>query len=143
MDCRILSVFPDLLSYGFGSYFLAPTIIRVAVASVFIYLALTHFKDKAAVSGELTMPKISRETAVLGTWVLIGAELALAFALFFGAWTQVAAILGALASIKAIILRRKFPIIYPLSPLVYALLAVMCAVLLLTGAGAFAFDLPL
>lgn len=139
----LLSTFPSLLAYGFGSYFFAPAIIRITVASVFVYLALTHFKTKKAVAHELTIPHISHETAVWGAGILLLAELALGFALFLGAWTQIASILAALACIKAIILKKKFPAVYPLATLSYLLLAVMCLMLLISGAGAFAFDLPL
>lgn len=143
MPFHFLSVFPDLYQFGFGSYFFAPTILRIAAAGVFLYLAVTHFSNKKQVADALTMPRISHETAVLGAWVLIGAEIALSFALFFGAWTQVAAILGALGCIKALVLGRNFPAVYPLARLTYALVAVICLVLLISGAGAFAFDLPL
>lgn len=66
-------------------------------------------------------------------------ETAVSIALFVGAWTQVAALLAVVliaASLFSPTLR-----VWPRSTL--ALLLVMAATLVVTGPGAFAFDLPL
>ena len=69
-----LTLFPQLLPYGLGSYFFAPTILRIAVATVFIYLAIVHFKNKKEVSAEI--PWVSHEMKVWITGIYILAELA-------------------------------------------------------------------
>lgn len=137
----MLNPFPELLSLGYGSYFLVPAMLRITVAAVFVYLALTHFKNKKMIAAELTI--MSVEMAIWATGVAILIELAIAALLFVGAFTQITALVSAAGSIKAIILKKRFPSLYPLSPLAYILVAVISLSLLLTGAGAFAFDLPL
>ena len=133
----MLNPFPQLLMFGF----FVPTLIRTTVAAVFVYLALTHFKTKKDVAHSL--PFKSNEVAVWAVGIAILIELGIAGTLFFGAYTQIAALLAALGSIKALALKRRFPALYPLAGLAYALLAVMAISIIFTGAGAFAFDLPL
>jgi hypothetical protein len=63
--------------------------------------------------------------------------------LFVGLWTQAAAIVGILLSLKHGLAPRKYSAIIPLSRAAFLLLFVICLSLLVTGAGALAFDLPL
>lgn len=137
----MLTTFPSLLMYGF----FVPAIFRFAVAASLAYLAVQHFTHKKAVAGEIDkkFAWLSHETAVWLTGLLILAELGAAVLLFVGAWTQIAAILAGLGMLKMWYFARSMPAYAPLSRLAYVLLAVMCLSLLLTGAGAFAFDLPL
>ncbi len=137
----MLNPLPELLSFGYGSYFLVPAILRITVAAVFVYLALTHFKNKKVIASELTM--MSHEVAIWFVGLAILIEFGVAALLFVGAFTQITALIAAVGSIKALLLKKKFPSLYPLAPLTYTLLAVITLSLLLTGAGAFAFDLPL
>jgi hypothetical protein len=115
---RMLSLFPQIL---FLSPF-APFLIRIALAILFGYAAWRH----AYLPG--VMPR-----------VIAGIATVLAVGFFIGAWTQAAALLGACMLAASIISRR--PALYPVSTRLLAL--VMCLCLLVTGAGVFAFDLPL
>lgn len=137
----MLNPFPELLSFSF----FIPTLLRAAVAAVFVYLLLTHFKTKKIIADELhaKFKWLSHEVAVWGVGLLLLAELALAAGLFLGAWTQIMAILGALGFIKMALFKKKLPAYSPLSTFSYVLLAIFCICLLISGAGAFAFDLPL
>ncbi|MDO8562031.1 MAG: hypothetical protein Q7S05_04380 [bacterium] len=114
----MLSVFPDIL-------FLAPlsaSLIRIALGLVLAYAAWKHFSQAE---------NFSRFLAVV--------EFLSAIAVTLGARTQVGALVG--VAIISIWLSRA-----PLRPVALgtALLAlVMCLSLLVTGGGAFAFDLPL
>ncbi len=63
--------------------------------------------------------------------------------LFFGIYTQLAAIFGAIVTVKLIVYKNLYPAFVPLTRISSALLLVICISLILTGAGAFAFDLPL
>jgi len=137
----MLNPFPELLAFGLGSYFLVPAILRITIATVFVYLALTHFKNKRVVASEFTM--LSHEMAIWAVGVAILAEFAVAALLFVGAFTQIVAIVALVGCIKALILKKKFSSLYPLSALAYTLVGVIALSLLFTGAGAFAFDLPL
>ena len=107
---------------------------------VFLYLAYVHFSKRRAVAEELS-------TLVGGAGMIIPIysllELLLAVSLIIGAWTQLSAIVGAIIAIKMLIVRKKLNALKPLSELSYVLLAVICISLIVSGAGAFAFDLPL
>ena len=70
-------------------------------------------------------------------------ELIVGGALIAGAYTQLAAIAGAMLALKYFIWKRRYPHFFPLSRSASALLFVICLSLIVTGAGAFAMDLPL
>jgi uncharacterized membrane protein YphA (DoxX/SURF4 family) len=141
----LLNIFPLLLSYGFGSYFLAPFILRIAVAAVFTSLAINHFKYKKAAAEEIhaKIKWISHESAVWLVGLLLMIEVVMAALIFFGAFTQFVAVLSILGFAKMAFFRRSMPTYAPLSVSSYLLLIIICLTLVLTGAGAFAFDLPL
>ncbi|HVM73416.1 MAG TPA: hypothetical protein VMU13_00865 [Candidatus Paceibacterota bacterium] len=65
------------------------------------------------------------------------------FAILLGYGTQVAAIVGMVIALKHIVLPKRYESLRPLPRSTYALLFLMCAALLLTGAGPFGLDLPL
>ena len=132
----MLNPFPELLMLSF----FIPMILRITVAAVFAYLAIAHFKNKKEVAKEISF--VSHEVAVWGVGVLILIELAVAVGLFVGFWTQVAAIVGVLLCLKPL-LRKGLHILNPLSRLSYILVMVMCLTLIISGAGIFAFDIPL
>lgn len=111
----MLSLFPELL---FLSLF-APFIFRVTLAILFGLASWVRFKK--------------------GLFVLSIAEALVAILLFIGAWTQLAA-LGALV-LLGIYLYSQSLAPYTRSTLLLALPIAFS--LLITGAGAFAFDLPL
>ncbi len=114
----MLSLFPQIL-------FLAPLsafIIRIALAILFAGASWRHISEPA-----LTM----RVFAII--------EIAVAAALVAGTWTQAIALVAA-----ALILAGLFVPSLRTSPRSTALLAlVMSLSLVVTGAGAIAFDLPL
>lgn len=114
----MLSIFPELL-------FLAPfsaLLLRTVLAGFLLYAAWNSFGSKDGY------------TQVAG----IAAGLAGA-ALLGGAWTQPAAILAAFVVLSW--LWHPSTSVYPRSTAFLAL--ALCASLLVTGPGAFAFDLPL
>ena len=114
----MLSIFPEILFLSpFAALFL-----RVAAGAVFGYAASRHIAQ-----GDL----LSRGVG--------GIEIICAVLLFAGLYTQPAAILGiALFLVHASIPRLR---VVPVSA--GFLLLTICISLLLTGPGAFAFDLPL
>lgn len=114
----MLSVFPDLL-------FLAPlsaTLIRIALALVFAYAGWKHFSRAE---------NFSRVLSVV--------EFLSAIAIALGTRTQVAALIGAFITVIWLTRTSSRPV--ALGTTLLAL--VMCLSLLVTGGGAFAFDLPL
>ncbi|MCI0619661.1 DoxX family protein [Candidatus Wolfebacteria bacterium] len=135
----MLSVFPQLLTFSL----IAPFILRVAVGFAFIALGASHFGKG--------VPDVREELMRVFPWagslvVFLGvAELILGILLVVGLWTQVAALLAGIGSLKLAFLKHRFAFraVAPFSIGVYILLAIMSLSLLLTGAGFFAFDLPL
>ena len=114
----MLSLFPEIL-------FLAPfsaLIIRVAVAALLAYAAWTHVAERNA-----TVRALSFFEGLVGAAILVGA------------WTQAAAILAAIFFVLPFVSSRMR--LFATSTLLVAL--VLCASLIVTGAGALAFDLPL
>jgi len=133
---HILSVLPQL-------FFLSPlatTLLRIAAAVVFAkyaYFAYSHRKELSAVpvmivGSGMWIPMIS---SIFATVV--------AACLFLGLYTQLAAIGGAVAALKMLIWHRRYHMFVPFSRTTCGLLLVICLSLIITGAGAFAFDLPL
>lgn len=132
----MLSLFPQIL-------FLAPlgiTLLRVASGLTFLWLAYFHGAGRHELSG-IRFPVVGRGAWIV--WMAIIFEVAIGVALIVGIYTQLAALLGAVAAIKFLIWRARYPQFFILTRDTSALLLVICLCLLVSGAGAFAFDLPL
>ena len=114
----MLSLFPQLLFLPPFSAFL----IRIALAAVFGYSAATRIRS------DRTLLKVFG--AVDGV---------IAVMLLAGIYTQLAAIVGALCTVYWLIKSD----VSPLPKSTVALALIMCLSLVVTGAGPFAFDLPL
>jgi uncharacterized membrane protein YphA (DoxX/SURF4 family) len=133
----MLSLFPGLL-------FLAPlatALVRASAGLMFAFMALRM---------SLTREHISQaKVALIGhipewlVWIAAAVTFITGMLLIVGLWTQGAAIVGMLIAIKHGLGVRKYRNILPLSGSAYFLLFVICLSLLFSGAGAFAFDLPL
>ena len=131
------SLFPELLNY---QYF-AITLIRVAAALAFLYMAYRYAFERGEIERARFWPvvHIPAWLTLFGSFVVF----VVAVLLFIGLYTQAAAIVGMVLSLKDVVFANKYPRIMPLSAGAGVLLFVMCLSLLLSGAGAFAFDLPL
>jgi uncharacterized membrane protein YphA (DoxX/SURF4 family) len=135
----MLSIFPGIL-------FLAPlavTLLRVTAGLTMLYASYRLF-DKRGTLSRIKFPIIGHPATgllvfgALATFVIGGL-------LFVGLYTQVAAILGVLGALKYgfYYWYADYSPAMPLSIGTSILLAVICLALIFTGAGAFAFDLPL
>src|SRR4051812_20043553 len=133
----MLNIFPHLLSLTF----FAPVPLRLAAAAAFAYAAYMQWIDRAELA-EAQYPVIGRGGA-WSIWCFIVFEAATALLLALGLLTQAAAILGILISIKYFIWYSRYPRLMVLARPTSALLFVICVSLLITGAGAYAFDIPL
>ncbi|HVY73110.1 MAG TPA: DoxX family membrane protein [Candidatus Paceibacterota bacterium] len=133
----MLNPFPHLFEFSF----FAPTLLRVAVAVLFAYHAQHTFKTHSTFANT-RLPIIGKPGIVL-VYVITIAYTILAAMLFFGWYTQIAAIVGGIAMLKHAWFAREYKLYSPLSRSAYLLAAVMCISLLVTGAGALAMDLPL
>lgn len=132
----MLSVFPEIL---FLSPF-AATILRIAVAGVFLYAATKQAQESGALS-EVPAQVIGKGAWIV--WVSVIFDVIVGVMLLAGIYTQVAALAGMVGVGAALLLGPLYLERIPLSRGVAALTFVILLSLLLTGAGAFAFDLPL
>ncbi len=135
----MLSIFPSLLTYRL----VAPFLIRVALG---LFLALVAWKKMLRGNRtQWTAALFMRETA--GAELVVGivglVELAAAVALIVGFGTQIAALVAGLSSLRLFFAQEKTPLKGRYGSYFYFLLVVLSLSLLFSGAGAFAFDLPL
>ena len=134
----MLNPFPDLLVYSL----LAPFILRVVAALIFINLGLLAFRgEKESWITSFKTLNISRPEQtikVVGAIEIIGGLM-----LFFGFYTQVAALVLSLLLFAESYVEYKDPDILKRNLVFYILVLAITLSLLLSGAGAFAIDLPL
>lgn len=134
---------PHIFSFLPQLFFLSPlaaTLLRISAAIVFARYALGTYSRRAELA-QVDVMIVGR-----GMWIPVLSALgtgAVALCLFFGFYTQLAAIFGAIAALKMVIWKKRYPMFVPLSRTASALLLVICLTLVVTGAGAFAVDLPL
>ncbi len=133
----MLNTFPHLLTYSF----FAPTLLRIVAALAIAYVAYIHIQRRTEAT-HIRLPIVGHITEWM-MWIGIAIETLIALALFFGYHTQIAALLAGLMSIKHYAYAKKYSRLIPLCRADYLFLLVICASLMLTGAGAMAFDLPL
>jgi hypothetical protein len=125
----MFSMFPSLFTFSF----FAPTLLRIVASLAFLFFAYRLARHTRMHPGSGTP----------FTWYIILAEIVVGGSLFVGLYTQIGAILGVLLSFKLMYFVSRKKYIAPYDYLTYALLVAICLSLLLLGAGAFAFDLPL
>ncbi len=133
----MVNSFPDLLIYGI----LAPTLIRISLGSALLYLGVEHVRSRKEIAHVL-LPLMGKSAKGAGVF-LAAIEIVAGMLLVVGAWTQIAALVAALLALKSLFIKRSLHSLCPLSRASYLLLLIMTLSLLLSGAGAFAFDLPL
>ncbi len=133
---HFLSLFPQL-------FFLSPlsaTLLRLAAAIVIGQLAYFYWSHRD------TLAQVDVMIVGRTKWIPLMAAIfsvIVSLGLLLGLYTQLAAILGAVSALKALIWKRRYPEFIPLSRTSSALLLVICVSLVVTGAGAFAIDWPL
>lgn len=133
----MLSLFPQILFLGPAG----TTLLRVSAGLVYIYWAHVYWTRNKEIAAE-KFPVIGP----IAPWLVIVGAIASAIVgvcLVLGMYTQLAAIFGALGAIKALIIGKNHPRVFPMGPSANTLLLVICLSLIVSGAGAFAFDLPL
>lgn len=134
----MLNPFPDLLTYSL----LAPFILRVVAGFIFINLGVLAFKNEKErwlVSLEtLKIPSPKLALKILGLVEIVAGVM-----LILGFYTQIAALILALLTFAEAYVEYKDPMILKRNFVFYLMLLSILLSLLLSGAGAFAFDLPL
>ena len=133
---RMLSVFPiQFLSM------LAHLILRVCVGLILVYLGLTHWKIRQELGAVMTYSWWP--LGILSAMLFAIGELIFGVMIIAGYHMQVATLFIALMSLKIILLRGL--VNHPSVPsrMFYFLLFGATISLTITGAGAWAFDLPI
>ncbi len=133
----MLNPFPELLVYGL----IAPFLIRIALGSALLYLAVEHYRGRRDIA-ELLRPLVGRGGRGVAVALSLF-ELGAGAFLIVGAWTQLAALVAMVLTIKPLLLKPHLKGLMPYEKATYGLLFLMALSLLLSGAGAFAFDIPL
>jgi uncharacterized membrane protein YphA (DoxX/SURF4 family) len=128
--------FPQL----FFLSFYVPTLLRVVVALLFFYIAWQTYARRDELA-RLQLPVVGK--AAWAIWFAVIVEILIGLSLFFGYYTQFAAIIGALAALKFFILKRRIGGYAPISKIASLLLLTICLSLVISGAGALAMDVPL
>lgn len=124
---------------------LGHTILRVFLGLSLVYLGVTHFrKQKEPLVNALILgfPFLGRAARYVAfKYALVEVVIGLMFVV--GILTQAAAIAGMILSLKMLVFRKKFT--YPLvpQPLFWMMVFGASSSLLITGAGALAFDFPI
>ena len=128
--------FPELLVYGI----FAPTLLRVAVALALAWAITAQCRSRRELSHQ-RFPVVGHGAWIM--WTMLIVETVSLLGLLFGYYTQWAALLGALIALKSAVWSSRYPKFFPLSRVSSLLILVICLSLLLSGAGQFAYDLPL
>ena len=128
--------FPQLY---FLSFYI-PTLLRLAAAGVFVYMAYVVYQHRAQ-AARAPMPLVGVQTWAPGFAVLMYGLIGLS--LLFGYYAQIGALFGAIAAFKELFWGARIRALFPLSRATSFLLLVICLSLIVSGAGALALDLPL
>ncbi|HUO50405.1 MAG TPA: hypothetical protein VMU25_02475 [Candidatus Paceibacterota bacterium] len=133
----MLALFPDLLSFSF----LAIAVLRITAALAFLYDAYILFMERT----EISRTKVWLFNYIPEWLVSLAALVAFVIAIMLGVgmYTQAAAIVGMLITLKYAIFSKRYGSLIPFSLGTSLLLFVICFTLLVSGAGPFAIDLPL
>lgn len=134
----MLNPFPELLTYSL----LAPFILRIVAGFIFINLGVLLYKQEKQrwlISCKaLKIPKPEIAVKIFGSLEIIGGLM-----FIFGIYTQVAAIVLALFTFAESYIEYKDSTILKRNLVFYVMLFSITLSLLFSGAGKFAFDLPL
>jgi len=134
----MLNIFPNILFLGI----LAPTLLRLLVGGIFIefgYSKLTKDKNHKIE----TFEKSGLKPGKFFVWFFGLLEIIIGLGLVFGIYTQCLALIGALVMLGAIYLKKQNPEGCVNTKMYFFILFVILISLILTGAGALAFDIGL
>jgi putative oxidoreductase len=128
----------------FPIQFLAPfayMLLRIVLGLVLLYLGTSHIRNRHSLKEVLSFPFFPY--GLFMTWYLGSVEMLIGIMLFVGLFTQIAALLGMALSLKFIVMHKHFS--HPLMPsrLCFLFMFMISFTLFITGAGPFAFDLPI
>ena len=135
---RMLNVFPNLLTYGL----IAPFILRIVVGIILLEIGYLKLgKEKAA--WNMFFQTIHFKPSYIFVALLALIEIVAGGFLIVGYLTQIAALVMAIILFAEAYIELQDGALLKRDIVFYTLLLVICVSLLFSGAGAFAFDLPL
>jgi uncharacterized membrane protein YphA (DoxX/SURF4 family) len=128
----------------FPIQFLAPlayALVRICLGIIFLRFGLSHIQNRESLRDLFSFSYFTH--GLFFVWYVGIIEIILGGMLVLGFFTQIAALLISLLSCKCLILYKHLN--HPLIPsrLSYTLILMISLSLLVTGAGIFAFDLPI
>lgn len=133
-----------MLTYFSQFLFLAPlsaTLLRIVAGAFFGYVGYRVVLKREELL-RIKLPVVVHARAWM-LWLAVIITWLVAAMLFIGFMTQLAALLGALIAIKLFVLEPRLRHLGLLSRSTCFLLLVICLSIFMTGAGLFAYDLPL
>jgi len=134
----MLSIFPSLLAYGM----IGTTLLRLSLGVVFLILGYRTFKrDRENFLS--FFHKLGLRGGLYLSIVLALVEIIVGIFLLIGLYTQVAAIIALIISLKILLLNFLGKKLTSETSSFYILTAVISASLIFLGAGVIALDLPL
>lgn len=134
----MLNPFPDLLVYSL----LAPFILRVVAGLIFMNLGVLAFKNEKE-RWIISLSTLNISNPKLAVKIFGAIEIISGISLILGFYTQIAALILALLTFAEAYVEYKDPTILKRNFVFYIMLLAITLSLLLSGAGAFAIDLPL
>lgn len=134
----MLNPFPDLLNYGL----LAPFLLRVVLGLVFLDLGFLKFRGEKA-RWIATFEALRLRPANVFVPIYGALQIAGGILLLVGLWTQIAALAFAIFTFCEFYIEWSEGDVLKRDITFYLFLFVISLSLLLTGAGAYAFDIPL
>ena len=133
----MLTLFPDIL-------FLAPlavALLRVVAGLNFLYIAYRIIVTREEI-GRLRAPIIGRMRSWM-IWFAAVCTFIVGALLIVGLWTQAIAIVVFLIATKHLVGTKMYSDVLPLSSGANLWLSIVCAALIVMGAGVYGIDLPL
>ena len=132
----MLSIFPIHFLSLFAFF-----ILRVTIGFILLYLGLIHWKNRQELRDVLKLSWWPYGS--FSTYIFSISEVVLGVMIIIGEATQAATLVVALMSLKLIILNKNFQHKTIPNRLFYLILFSAAISITITGAGVFAFDLPL
>ena len=134
----MLNPFPELLTYSL----LAPFILRITIGFLLVNLGFLKLKKEKS-RWEALFETFQIKQKVIATKILGGIEVIGGLALIAGFYTQIAALAFVILGGIEVYIEFKEETLLKRDIVFYLLMFVIALSLLFSGAGFFAFDLPL
>ncbi|MCD5382437.1 MAG: DoxX family protein [Candidatus Pacebacteria bacterium] len=120
---------------------LAYFILRVFVAGTLLFLGIKHLRHRHNIKHAMQLRWFP--FGLFSVWYLALIEIICGLMFLFGIYTQIAALLVLIMAVKFIFFGKYISSPFIPSRMFYILLTAASLSLFITGAGAFAFDLPI